>query len=97
MRERRTFSKEFKEEAVSLLQEGKRTYREVAEQLGIDHGMLRRWEKSLREEGDDAFRGHGNRTAAEAELHLLREENRRLKEEVEILKKASAYFAKHLK
>jgi transposase len=97
MRQRRTFSKEFKREAVALLEDGTRTYREVAEQLGISYSQLRKWKQKLADEGEDAFRGRGNRTAAEAEVHLLREEVRRLKEENEILKKASAYFAKHLK
>lgn len=97
MRKRKKFTKEFKEEAVRLLQKGDRTYREVAESLGIDHRMLYRWERKLKKEGKDAFRGEGNRTAAEGELHLLREEVRRLKEEHEILKKAAAFFAKNLR
>jgi transposase len=97
MRKRKQHSKEFKQEAVRLLQNGERTYREVAEMVGVDHGLLRAWKKKLEAEGEDAFRGHGKRTAMEAELHLLREENRRLKEEHEILKKAAAYFAKNLK
>ena len=97
MRKRKTYSKEFKREAVKLLQGGERTYREVAETVGVDHGVLRSWQKSLEAEGEDAFRGHGKRKALEAELHMLRQENQRLKEEQEILKKAAAYFAKHLK
>ena len=97
MRKRKRFSREFKEEAVRLLQEGGRTYREVAQSLGIDHRMLYRWEKQLQKEGPDAFRGEGNRTSAEAELHMLREEVRRLKEEQEILKKAAAFFARNLR
>ena len=84
-------------EAVSLLEDGDRTYREVAESLGISYSQLRKWKLALESEGEDAFRGKGNRTAAEAKLHLLEQENRRLKEENEILKKASAYFAKNLK
>jgi transposase len=97
MRKRKQHTKEFKQEAVKLLQNGERAYREVAEMIGVDHGLLRQWKRKLDEEGADAFRGHGKRKAMEAELHLLREENRRLKEEQEILKKAAAYFAKHLK
>lgn len=97
MRARKTYSKEFKEEAVRLLEGGERTLREVAASVGVDYGLLRKWKMALEKEGQDAFRGRGNRTAIEAELHLLREENRRLKEEQEILKKAAAYFAKHLK
>ena len=97
MRKRKQHTKEFKQEAVKLLQGGERTYREVADMVGVDHGLLRKWKRQLEAEGDDAFRGHGNRKAMEAEIHLLREENRKLKEELEILKKAAAYFAKHLK
>lgn len=59
--------------------------------------MLRKWKESLSEDGAEAFRGRGNRTAVESELELLRAEVRQLKEEQEILKKAAAYFAKHVK
>ena len=97
MRKRKIHSREFKKEAVRLLEDGERTYREVGEMVGVDHGLLRKWKMNLIEEGGDAFRGQGRRKAIEVEIQLLREENRKLKEEQEILKKAAAYFARQLK
>ena len=95
MSTRRKFSKEYKKEALRLSEEY--GVAEAAERLGIDRSMLYQWRKKLEEEGVEAFRGNGNRIAIEEELRQLRLENRRLREEAEILKKASAYFAKHLK
>lgn len=65
--------------------------------LGVPPELLYRWRQALASQGTDAFRGNGNRTAMEEELRRLRQENAELREEKEILKKASAYFAKHLK
>ncbi len=62
--------------------------------LGIDRGMLGRWVKELQEDESDAFRGNGKLTSEQAVLRQLREENRRLKMERDILKKATAFFAK---
>jgi transposase len=95
MRGRRKFSKEYKLEAVRLAEQ--RGARAASESLGIDMSLLYNWKKALESEGAEAFRGNGNRTALEEENRQLRLEVRRLREEAEILKKASAYFAKHLK
>lgn len=95
MRGRRRFSKEYKLEAVRLAEQ--RGARAASESLGIDISLLYNWKKALKSEGAEAFRGNGNRTALEEENRQLRLEVRRLREEAEILKKASAYFAKHLK
>ena len=94
-RERRKFSKEFKTEAVRLSKE--HGVSATAERLGIGPDSISRWKKRLEEDGSEAFRGNGNRTALEEENRQLRLEVKRLKEEAEILKKASAYFAKHLR
>jgi len=95
MNQRRKFDQEYKEEAVRLAE--LHGVKKASESLGIDKSMLYQWRKALNEEGADAFRGNGNRTALEQENRRLRLEVRRLQEEAEILKKASAYFAKHLK
>jgi transposase len=58
---------------------------------------LCKWKKALSSEGEEAFRGKGNRTAVEEENRRLRLELKTTREEVEILKKASAYFAKHVR
>lgn len=93
---RRQFTKEFKEEAVRLSREDGRTLREVASSLGISQSVLVKWRGQLESEGQEAFRGNGNRTALEQELWDAKREIRQLRQEQEILKKAAAYFAKHL-
>lgn len=94
---RRTYTKEYKTAAVELVLKGGRSVAEAARSLGIHENLLRSWAKLLEAEGGDAFRGQGNRTALEEENRRLRLEVQRLKMEQEFLKKASAYFAKHLK
>lgn len=56
--------------------------------------MLGRWVQEFQADEHDSFRGNGNLTREQDELRRLREENRRLKLEREILKKATAFFAK---
>ncbi len=93
MKSRRKFSKEYKVEAVRLSKQ--RGAKAASESLGIDISLIYQWKNRLEKEGTESFRGNGNRTALEEENRELRLENRRLREEAEILKKASAYFAKH--
>lgn len=86
---RRKYSSEFKEEAVKLvLEQGYRTT-EAARNLGIHPSLLGKWKREL--EDDTGIGGH---KALQAELNRLRKENKRLKQEREILKKAAAFFAK---
>jgi transposase len=56
--------------------------------------MLRRWIQKARDESDSAFPGKGNLSQEHEEIRRLREENKRLRMEREILKKATAFFAK---
>lgn len=82
---RKQYSKEFKEEAIRLVEKtGKIT--QVAKELGLHLGVLRRWKQELNQEGEKAFPGPGN--AKDPELARLQRENIRLKQENEILKKA---------
>ena len=92
---RRIFSREFKLEAVRMC-EGRSTA-EVARSLGINGNVLYRWRQAMEGEGADAFRGNGNRTSLEEENRRLKQENQQLRLEAEILKKAAAYFAKHIR
>jgi transposase len=82
---KKTYTKEFKEEAVRLAkQTGKRS--QVARELGIQVSMLRRWQLELEQHQEKAFPGKGK--PVDEELVRLQRENQRLKQEVEILKKA---------
>lgn len=97
MKERKQYTKEFKQGAVRLVTEHGRSISDAAQSLGIPPWSLSRWVSSSKKEGKDAFRGKGNRTAQEQEIFLLRQRVRQLEEEKDILKKAAAYFASHLK
>jgi transposase len=92
--ERRVYTPEFKLAAVKLVTEQGRSVAEAARSLGITEKILRRWKLALKSKGSDAFPGHGNPPAAEAEIRRLQEENRRLRAERDILKKATALFAR---
>lgn len=94
MKERKQYTKEFKEGAVRLVTEQGRTHSDAAKSLGISEWTLSRWVRAARTEGSAAFRAHGQRTPLEQENFELRQQVKRLEEERAILKKAAAYFAK---
>lgn len=89
---RRKFTREFKVSAVKLVSEQGYTVAEAAKSLGVDATSLRGWLKKFASEPGAAPSGEA---ALQAELRRLREENKRLTMEREILKKATAFFAKH--
>lgn len=90
--ERRRFDPAFKREAVEL---GRRIgIVQAAKDLGLSESGLRDWTKTVDRRGGDAFLPISQRADVDAELRRLREENRVLKMEREILKKATAFFAK---
>ena len=86
------YSREFKLEAVRLVQQGK-TAAAVARDLGISAELLRRWKRDVEAGGDRAFPGHGRPKPENEELVALRREVKRLREDRDFLKKAAAYFA----
>ena len=67
---------------------------EAVRRLGIGSNLIVRSKRELDAEGVNAFPGHGNRSPVEEELHRVRAENKRLLMERDILKKATAFFAK---
>ena len=95
MKKRPSFTKEFKLEAVRLLEQGNKPAADLARELGIRRNQLYKWQEQLSARGKaDAFPGHGRRAGSEAEVARLRRENACLQEELAILKKAAVYFAK---
>jgi transposase len=90
---RKTYTREFKLQAVRMLTDQGLSVAETARRLGVTEGCLRTWKKAAEEHGASAFPGHGNPTPAEDELRRLRAEVTRLKAERDLLKKAAAYFA----
>jgi transposase len=91
---RRTFTPEFKSQAVKLVTEQGLSFVEAAHDLGIGESTLRSWKQALVVHGEQAFPGHGNPPAHEEELRRLRAEVKRLTMGREILKKAAAFFAR---
>jgi transposase len=91
-RRRRSFTPEFKAEIVELCQRGDRSVGQVSRDFDLTETAVREW---ARQAGRDAgTRQDGGLTTAERqELAQLRRENRRLREDVEILKRATAFFA----
>ncbi|PKV90304.1 transposase [Amycolatopsis echigonensis] len=91
-RPRRSFTPEFKAEIVGLCQRGDRSIGQVAKDFDLTETGVREWVKQA--ERDAGTRADGGLTSDErAELARLRRENRRLSEDVEILKRATAFFA----
>jgi len=93
-KERRQYDKEFKEEAVRLVVEGKRRTSEVARDLGIESNMLHRWKKEMEVDQSGAFPGKGRMKPEEEENRRLRRELEDIREERDILKKALAVFSR---
>jgi transposase len=90
-RRRRSFTPEFKAEIVELCQLGDRTVGQVAKDFDLTETAVREWVKQAER---DAGTGDGGLTSDERqELAELRRENRRLREDVDILKRATAFFA----
>jgi len=95
-RKRRTYTPEFKAEAVKLVTQQGYSVAEAARSLGIHETLLRSWKQALEAQGDQAFPGHGKLPPFAEEVHRLRAENQRLRAERDILKKATALFAQEV-
>jgi len=95
MTKRTRYSEEFKRQAVELLENRDQSAVDLARELGIRTNQLYKWREELMKKGDKAFKGSGRPSSKNSsEVSRLKHENKRLKEELEILKKAAIYFAK---
>ena len=91
-RPRRSFTAQFKAEIVELCQRGDRSVGQVAPDFDLTETAVREWVKQA--DVDAGTRSDGLTGDERAELAALRRENRRLREDVEILKRATAFFAR---
>ena len=89
---RRKYDREFKIEAVRLLEQGIKSGPEIERDLGIGKGQIYRWRAQLAAEGRQAFPGNGN--TRDEELARLRRELKQVTEERDILRKAVAIFSR---
>jgi transposase len=85
-KKRRTYTREFKIEAVKLVTEQGYSVAEAVRSLGLHETLLRSWKQAFEAEGDHAFPGKGNLSPFEEEIRRLRAENKRLLMERDILK-----------
>jgi transposase len=91
----KTYTQEFKREAVRLAQTSGKPIAQVARELGISDTSIHQWRKELAEHGQEAFPGSGHQTAQEEELRRLKRELARTQKERDILKKAVAIFSQN--
>lgn len=91
------YDPEFKNEAVKRVEQAGVSVAKVAADLGINANTLHGWIKRSREKPEMPFPGSGKLSPEDERVRKLERENRELREENEILKKAAAYFAKNQK
>jgi transposase len=94
MGRRRSFTAEFKREAVKQVRERGIPAAQVARGLGIHENVLRNWVRQMADDPLEAFPGNGKMKPQDAELARLHRELKKVTAERDILKKALGYFAK---
>jgi transposase len=96
-RVRKKYPREFKIEAVKQLNSGEYGVTELARRLSVSATELIQWRKQIEQKQDDAFPGQGKQRGDAAEVNRLKRELEQVKEERDILKKATAFFARECK
>ena len=91
------YSKEFKEEAIKLVLEGKKSQNKISEDLGVANTTLSGWVRKYHQNPTRGIKASLSPTESELEIKRLKKEMRDLQEEHDILKKAAAFFAKNQK
>ena len=94
-KEQKTYTKEFKIEAVRLAETSGKPITELARELGVSDSTIHNWRKELAQLGKDAFPGSGHQTPTEEENRRLKRELEVVKQERDILKKALIVFSRH--
>lgn len=90
---RKTYTSEFKQEAVRLHETSGKPIYQIETNLGITHGLLNKWKRQLRQQGVVAFPGKGRLTPEQEEIGRLKRELSVAEQERDILKKAVAIFS----
>jgi transposase len=91
------YDAEFKKEIAQSFLEGRRTATSLAAELGLHSNTIYKWAEQYKTDPENAFPGTGHLKPDEAEVTKAHRRIRELEEEVAILKKAAAYFAKNSK
>ena len=93
-KEQRSFTREFKQEAVHLARSSDKARAQIARDLGIADSTLHHWCQQCAEHGEQAFPGSGHQTPQEEEIRHVKRENEVLRQERDILKKALGIFSR---
>jgi transposase len=96
-KERNTYTIEYKKEAVSLALESEKSQAQIARELGISENLIYNWVKIHKNKHPENFGNETRLSEEQAEIKRLKKELLQVKEEREILKKATAFFARHQK
>ena len=91
---RRTYSREFKLDAVRLAETSDESMAQIERNLGITEGCLRKWRSRLAADGESAFPGHGNLPPDQERVRQLERQLEIVRQERDILKKAIAIFSR---
>jgi len=94
-KDQRTFTKEFKQEAVQLVQTSEKSMTQIAKDLGIADSTLSHWCKTYAQHGGQSFPGSGHQTPQEEEFRRLKRELEITRQERDILKKAISIFSQN--
>ena len=94
VRRRKTYTREFKLEAIQLTETSDKSIAEIERDLGLGVGQIHHWRRQLANEGYDAFPGKGHLKPQDELIRQLRRENDTLRQERDILKKAISVFAR---
>lgn len=89
-KQRKTYTREFKLEAIRLVETSGRPVTQIERELGLSQGTIAHWRREVQRTGDEVFPGHGHLLPSEARLRQLERENAILRQERDILKKAIA-------
>lgn len=92
-RKKRTYTDEYKRDAINLWQTSDKSAATVENELGITHGLLTKWKAQMKIQGEAAFPGRGQMTPEQEKIRQLERENQILRQERDILKKAVAIFS----
>ena len=90
---RKQYTREFKMEAVRLVETSGKSVSQIERELGIGKGNLWRWRREFAEDREQAFPGHGRLTPEQEELRRLKRELEIVRQQRDILKKAVAIFS----
>jgi len=93
-RPRKSYTREYKLNAVRLTIGGDGSVTQVARDLGLNKNTLHNWRRQYRQDEQDVFPGKGKLKPADDELRQLRRENQTLRDEVKFLKRAAVWLAR---